>query len=121
MIRSYKDLKVYQNAYSLMMELFWLTKKFPMNERFSLIDQIRRSSRSTTVNIVEGWSKRRHENIFKRHLIDSIGSCEETKLWIDVSYDCGYILADQHQCYINKSEEVSKMLNGLLQSWCTFK
>lgn len=73
-IRSYKDLRVYQLSYSLAMELFWLTKKFPKEELYSLTDQLRRASRSMAVNIVEGWAKRHYENVFKRHLLDSIGS-----------------------------------------------
>ena len=87
-IQSYKDLKVFQLAYDLAMEVFWSTKEFPKEETYSLTDQIRRSSRSICANVVEGWAKRIYENVFKRHLVDSIGSCDETKLWLQFSLDC---------------------------------
>jgi four helix bundle protein len=95
-IRSYRDLQVYQYSYSLAMEVFHLTKTFPKEEMYSLIDQLRRSSRSVAANIVEGWAKRHYENVFKRHLLDSIGSCDETKLWLDIALDCRYITSQEH-------------------------
>ncbi len=81
-VRSYEDLKVFQLSYKLATEIFWLTKDFPKEEIYSLTDQMRRSSRSIPVNIAEAWAKRKYENVFKRHLIDSVGSCDETKVWL---------------------------------------
>jgi len=86
MIKSYKDLNVYQASFSVAMEIFELTKKFPREEIYSLTDQIRRSSRSVTSNIVEGWAMRRYENVFKRHLVNSLGSCAETSVWIEFAF-----------------------------------
>lgn len=120
MIKSYKDLEVYKLSYRLAMEIFLLTSKFPKEEVYSLTSQIRNSSRSIVANIAEGWAKRRYENIFKRHLIDAIGSCEETKVWIDFSEDCKYISNTEHQRLVQNYEELGKMLNGLLQKWHTF-
>ena len=121
MIQSYKDLKVYQMSYLLAMDLFWITKKFPREELYSLTDQIRRASRSVSANIVEGWAKRYFENIFKKHLLDSIGSCEETKIWLDFALNCEYLTKDQHQKSMNRCEEISKMLNALFENWKTIK
>lgn len=121
MIQSYKDLRVYQVSYALAMEVFWLTKKFSKEELYSLTDQLRRASRSVTANIVEGWAKRHYENVFKRHLLDSIGSCDETKLWLDFASDCKYITADEHTRLIDKYEEVGKMLHGLFENWKTYE
>ena len=120
MIRSYKDLRVYQLSYSLAMEVFWLTKKFPKEELYSLTDQLRRASRSVAVNIVEGWAKRHYENVFKRHLLDSIGSCDETKAWLDFALDCKYITAEEHKGLAERYEEVGKMLHGLFENWKTY-
>ena len=78
-IKSVKDLKVYKVAFDLAMEIFKLTLDFPKEERYSLTDQIRRSSRSVAINIREGFAKKRYENVFIRHLNDSIGSSEETR------------------------------------------
>ena len=73
-IKSVKDLKVYNIAFELAMEIFKLTQDFPKEEQYSLTDQMRRSSRSVAINIREGFAKKRYENVFIRHLNDSIGS-----------------------------------------------
>jgi len=103
------------------MDIFWITKKFPREEVYSLTDQVRRASRSISANIVEGWAKRRYENVLKRHLIDAIGSCDETKLWLKFALDCGYTTADEHKSLTVRYEEVGKMLNGLFKNWKTYK
>ncbi len=120
MIESYKDLKVYQLSYRLAMELFWMSKKLPKVELYSLRDQIRRSTRSITANIVEGWSKRHYENTFKHHLLDSIGSCDETKLWLNFALDCRYITIEEHKTFSDQYEELGKMLYGLWKNWQTY-
>ncbi len=120
MIASYKDLKVYQLSYALAMDVFQLTKQFPKEELYSLTDQLRRASRSISANIVEGWSKRYFANIFKRHLLDAIGSCTEVKLWLDFARDCGYITAGDHGHLEKSYEELSKMLYSLFENWKTF-
>jgi len=119
-IKSYKDLEVYRLSYKLAMEIFYLTKKFPKDEMYSLTSQIKNSSRSIPSNITEGWAKRKYEQVFKRHLVDAMGSCEETKVWLDFSFDCGYIKSDEHNSFSIRYEEVSKMLNGLIEKWQTF-
>ena len=73
-----RDLKVYQLSFSSAVKIFEITKKFPREERYSLIDQIRRSSRSVSANIREGFAKRRYKDVFVRHLNDALGSSEET-------------------------------------------
>lgn len=74
MIKSYKDLEVHQMAYVFAMDIFYLSKRFPKEETYSLTSQIIRSSRSISANIAEGWAKREYENVFKQHLIHSLGS-----------------------------------------------
>ncbi len=78
-IKSVKDLKIYQMAYQLAMDIFEITKKFPKEETYSLTDQMRRSSGSVAINIREGFAKRKYEQVFIRYLNDSLGSSEETK------------------------------------------
>jgi four helix bundle protein len=121
MIQTYKDLKVYGLSYSLAMDIFRSTKTFPREERYALTDQIRRASRSIPANIVEGWAKRRYENVFKRHLLDSIGSCDETKLWLKFAHECQYITVDEHRVLTGRCEEIGKMLNALFENWSTYK
>jgi len=71
--RGYRDLKVYQLAYRLAMEIFEITKSFPAVEKYALTDQIRRSSRSVPANIVEAWYKRRYPKMFVSKLTDAQG------------------------------------------------
>ena len=82
-IRSYKELRVYQAAMDAAMEIFELTKRFPPEEKYSLTDQIRRSSRSVCTNIGEAWRKRRYPAHFVSKMSDSEGEAEETRVWIE--------------------------------------
>jgi len=119
-VRTYRDLNVYQLSYTLAMKLFELAKRFPKEETYSLTDQIRRASRSISVNIAEGWAKRKYENVFIRHLIDSNGSCEETKVWLDFARDCAYLDTRGHKYLFERYNEVGAMLNSLIKNWQTF-
>lgn len=116
-IKNINDLKVYKKSFELAQEIFLLTKKFPKEETYSLVDQIRRSSRSVAVNIREGFAKRRYEQVFVRHLNDSLGSSEETRSWLDFSYACGYINIDKSNELNKKYDEVSAMLYALMNNW----
>ena len=118
-IRSVKDLNVYNLAFELAMEIFKLTLSFPKEERYSLTDQIRRSSRSVAINIREGFAKRRYENVFIRHLNDSIGSSEETRGWLDFSVNCRYIDQKTHDRMDKSYDEVNAMLYRLMNNWKT--
>lgn len=120
-IKSVNDLKVYRMAYKLAMDIFRVSKSLPKEEMFSLTDQIRRFSRSVVINIREGYAKRAYELVFVRHLIDALGSSEETRGWLDLSYDSGYI--SEEDCReLNKSYgELSAMLNVLSRNWRSYK
>jgi len=119
-IKSCKDLKVYQMAYKLSMDIFDITKKFPKEETYSLTDQIRRSSRSVAMNIREGFAKRKYEQVFIRHLNDALGSSEETRGWLDFSLDSKYILENEHKRLDRQYDEVNAMLYSLMNSWRNF-
>ena len=90
-IKTFADLEVYRSSHELAMKIFVISKFFPVEERYSLTDQIRRSSRSVAANIAEGWGKRIFPLQFKKHLVDSLGSLEETKSWLMFSKDCEYL------------------------------
>lgn len=119
-VRTYRDLNVYQLSYSLAMKLFEATEGFPKEETYSLTDQMRRASRSIPTNIAEGWAKRKYENVFIRHLIDSNGSCEETKVWLDLARDCKYIDTHKYKDLLEGYKEVGAMLNSLIKNWQTY-
>ncbi len=120
-IRSIHDLKVYQLAYRLAMELFEMTKTFPKEEMYSLTDQLRRSSRSVVGNIREGYAKRKYAPVFVRHLNHALGSSEETRTWIDLARDCGYLEPAQHEKLESDYDQLSAMVYALMERWETFE
>jgi len=121
MIMKIKDLKVYKLSYKLAMEIFRLTRNFPKEEKYSLTDQVIRSSRSVAMNIREGYAKRKYEKLFIRHLIDSLGSSDETRGWLDFSLDCKYITSTEHDYFDKQYDIVNAMLYKLSNNWQTFK
>ena len=119
-IKSIQDLKVYQKAYELSMDIFELTKDFPKEETYSLTDQLRRSSRSVAINIREGFAKRKYEQVFIKHLNISLGSSEETRGWLDYSFDCKYISKEKHANLDKQYDELNAMLYSLINNWQNF-
>ncbi len=90
-IRTHKDLEVYQMAYALAMEIFQLSQTFPREEKYSLTDQIRRSSRSVCANLAEGFRKRRYPAAFIAKIVDCQAEAAEVQTWLDFTRDCNYI------------------------------
>ena len=90
-IRSHKELDTYKMAFKTAMSIFQLTKSFPKDEKYSLTDQIRRSSRSVCANLAEAFRKRKYPKHFVSKLSDSEGEAAETQVWLDFSLDCDYI------------------------------
>ncbi len=121
MAKTVRDLDVYQLSFKAQQRIFEITKRFPSEEKFSLTDQIRRSSRSVGANMSEAWAKRRYEAHFTSKLTDADGEAEETVHWLNSSEACGYI--DQETCteltagYSQISAMIHKMINTA-ESWC---
>ncbi len=90
-IQSHKDLNVWQDAMDAAMSIYAVTKTFPPEEKYSLVDQIRRSSRSVAANLAEAWRKRRYEAAFKSKLNDAEAEASETQTWIEMAHRCSYI------------------------------
>ena len=114
MLRGHRDLKVFQRAFGLAMEIFNLTRHFPREEIYSLTDQMRRSSRSVAANIAEGFRKRRYPNMLVSKLADCDGEATETQVWLDFALDCGYLSQNDHDRLIGGYEEVVRMLHGMM-------
>ncbi len=114
--KSAKDLRVYQKAYALAMEIFRLSKNWPLEERFSLTDQIRRSSRSVCANLREAWAKRRYEAHFISKLTDADGENSETDTWLAFARDCGYLSSENHKRLAEDCREVGAMLGSMLNN-----
>lgn len=106
----HSDLRVYQLAFQSAMCIFHLSKSFPAEEKFSLTDQIRRSSRSVAANIAEAWRKRRYEKSFIAKLSDSEAEAAETQVWLDFAKECEYITENQRNELIDKYEYLISML-----------
>ncbi len=90
-IRTYNELKVYRNAMEAAMSVFQLSKAFPAEERYSLVDQMRRSSRSVCANLGEAWRKRGYPAHFVSKLTDAASEAEETRVWVEFALRCGYL------------------------------
>jgi len=90
-IESYKELRVYQNAMEAAMEIFQITKSFPIDEKYSMVDQMRRSSRSVCANIAEAWRKRRYKAAFIAKLSDAESEACETQVWLEFADKCNYM------------------------------
>ena len=114
-IKSAKELRVYQAAYALAMEVFALSKRFPAEERFALTSQIRRSSRSVCLNLREASAKRRYEAHFVSKLTDCDGENSETESSIDFAHDCGYLTSAQHDDLVNRSRAIGRMLGTMIK------
>jgi four helix bundle protein len=92
--KTHEDLEVYQIAFEAAMQIFELSKKFPVEERYSLTDQIRRSSRSVCANLAEAWRKRRYEAAFVAKLNDCESEAAETQTWLKFAVKCDYLDAE---------------------------
>jgi four helix bundle protein len=90
-------LRVYQAAVDAAMSIFELTKSFPAEEKYSMFDQVRRSSRSVCANIAEAWRKRRYKAHFISKLSDGESEAEETRVWLEFALRCRYINQEQAQ------------------------
>lgn len=113
-LKGHRDLKVFQLAYKLAMDIFNLSKSFPKEEKFSLTDQIRRSSRSVSANIAEGFRKRQYPKMFLSKLADADGEATETQVWLDFARDCEYLNPEKYNELIKGYEEVGKMLGTMM-------
>jgi four helix bundle protein len=96
-IRSYRELDVYRSAMDAAMHVFEITKTFPQEEKYSLVDQVRRSSRSICANLAEAWRKRRYEAHFVSKMSDAESEAEETRVWLEFAYKCSYISQKQFE------------------------
>jgi four helix bundle protein len=120
-IRHFRELDVYQLAMKTSMILFELSKAFPLEERYSLTDQVRRSSRSVCANIAEAWRKRRYPNAFVSKLSDAEAEAAETQVWIEFSVKSGYLDPNDADKLDKQYESIQGKLIQMLSrpdQWC---
>jgi len=116
----FRELLAYQKAFDLSMEIFILSKSFPSEEKYSLTDQIRRSSRSVCANIAEAYRKRRYVNHFISKLTDSDAENSETNVWLEFSLKCGYISQEKYSDLSTRNIEVGKIINYMINNPAKF-
>ncbi len=115
-IRSFKELRVWKNAIDIAMRIFEITKSFPSEERFSLTDQIRRSSRSVAANIAESWRKRRYPAAFISKLNDAESEAAETQTWLEIAKRSGYLTQQETEYLDSRYEEVLGQLVAMISN-----
>ena len=112
-IRHFRDLEVYKRAFDAAMVTFKMTKGFPIDEKYSLTDQMRRSSRSVCANLAEGWRKRKYIAVFRNKITDSIQEASETQCWLEFCLACKYIEKAVFDELDKEYDEIIAMLNSM--------
>ncbi len=112
---SFKDLETYKLAREISYEIFIVSNSFPREEKYSLTDQIRRSSRSVGAQIAESWGKRKYIRHFVSKLTDSDSEQFETQHWLEIAFECKYISEEQFIQLTSKCESLGKMINHMMQ------
>ena len=113
-VKSFRDLEAYKLARRLSLAIYESTKRFPKDETYSLIDQIRRSSRSIGAQIAESWAKRGYEKHFVSKLTDADGELQETEHWLETACDCGYLTKDETTRILEDYSKLGKMVNSMM-------
>ena len=109
-VMKYSDLRLYQNAIDSAMEIFQITKDFPAEEKYSMVDQMRRSSRSVCANIAEGWRKRRYKAAFIAKLSDAESEAAETQVWLELAEKCGYLDLIRRDELLDRYDHISAQI-----------
>ena len=116
MIKSYKELEIYKRSYKLALQIHEVTKSFPETEKYDLVSQIRRCSKSVPTNIAEGFGRQSKEE-FKRFLKISLGSCCELQVHLDFCKDLKYITNESYKKIYTENDEIGKMINSSIKKW----
>ena len=111
--RPHQNLRVYQHANALASDLFWITRRFPTEEQFALTDQLRRTARTITLNVVQGWNKRYNGLAFRSHLDEAQSGCARLGLWLDVAHESCYLTDTEHEDLQARKTKLQRMLTRL--------
>jgi len=114
--RGYKGLLGYEKSYALAIRIYSDTKAMPKEEMYGLTSQLRRAASGIPANIAEGYAKRESPQEYKRFLLMARGSCNETKVWIDMCADLGYMPEQWREAMLEAYDEVSRLVYGLIKS-----
>ena len=114
-IRSFRDLDVYDLSRKQANKIFILSKNFPHEERFSLTDQIRRSSRAVNAMVAEAWARRMYRAAFVNKIDEAMGEAMETQAWLDHALDCTYLSGQQHRDLDDAWQKIGAMLSRMIE------
>ncbi len=114
LIKSFRDLNVYQAARAEAQKIYLRSRSFPAEEKYSLTDQIRRSSRAVKAMLAEAWARRRYRAVFINKIDEALGEATETQSWLDDCLDCGYISADEFKHMNAAWQSIGAMLNKMM-------
>ncbi len=114
--QSFRDLTVYKKAFELAMMIFRISKRFPKEEKYSLTDQIRRSSRSVAVCVAEAYRKRNYEAYFVSKSSDGDMENSETQVWLNFAFACEYITAEEFDDLLSRADEIGRLLNHMIEN-----
>ena len=120
LVKHFRELRVYRQALETAGRIFQLSKGWPKEERYSLTDQVRRSSRSVCANVAEAWRKRRYPAHFVSKLSDADGEQMETQHWLIEAGDCGYLDEANSKRPLALCEEIGRMLGSMMRKAETF-
>ncbi|SRR6266508_251419 len=112
--RTFRDLNVYREAQEAVQKIFELSGRFPPEERYSLTDQIRRSSRAVKAMIAEAWGRRRYKAVFVNKLDEALGEATETQSWLDDARNSGYLSMEQFEALDSKYTSIGQMLSRMI-------
>lgn len=113
--RSFRDLQVYQIVLRESRQIFLMTKRFPSEERYSLIDQVRRSSRAVGAMIAEAWGRRRYPAAFANKIDEAMSEAMETQAWLDQALNCQYVTETEFRTRDAAWQQIGAMLNKMIQ------
>ena len=116
MIQSFKDFEIYQKSKKLLMDIYKITEKYPEQEKYNVISQLRRSVLSIPLNIAEGYGRKSKEE-FKRFLKISLGSSNEVEALLEISKELGYLKKEEYQQLSNENEIIGKKIFMLIEKW----
>jgi four helix bundle protein len=119
-IQHFRDLDVYQKAFNAAMTIFMTTKAFPPEEKYALVDQIRRAARSVCSNLAEAWRKRKYPAVFRNKLTDAMQEASETQSWLEFCLACHYVNIDFFNRMDEEYESILAMLNSMEKSYQKF-
>jgi four helix bundle protein len=114
LIKNFRDLNVYQAARVEGQKIYLRSRSFPAEEKYSLTDQIRRSSRAVKAMVAEAWARRRYRAVFVNKIDEALGEATETQSWLDDCLDCGYISADEFKQMNEAWQSIGAMLNKMI-------